>query len=420
MLIFAYKLLTMNFLGKWFGNNKDSKFISYISAMFGMSNSISAFSESNAFSLALQLSEIFNPIDAIASRASSITYEIQDSSGRAAIPNADEKRLMDSPNPLNSFGDLVYSMIFSELSDGNSYTYRADLGKSLKQSNIANIWNLPPNLVSIKYKSSIPDFFFIKDKSDFIDSYRVNFLNRDLDPSSIIHRTSSFYRTSCANGLIEGRSPLTAVEKNINNLLAVYSARYKVYENNGMAGILTRASTTGNGEVADIFSASSREDIINDIMSRNGLTGDKKLLAVSSIPLSFIKTLGTISELQPFEETEADGIAIAGIFGVDKELIPKKASSTYTNKQNAEVSLWQNVIKGICWDVCRSLDGLFLLENGRHFVPIFDDVEVLQTDAKTKLEGDGLMIDNILKIESSGLQDNELLKKIIESYANAR
>ena len=420
MLIFAYKLEVMNFFGKWFNGNKDNRLMSYISAMFGMTNNITKFSEESAFSLALQLSEIFNPIDAIAGRVSSITYEIQDRSGKAVKPNADEERLMKSPNPLGSFGDLVYSMVFSELSDGNSYTYRVDLSASLDQSKISGIWSIPPNLVSIKYKNQVPDFFTIKDKADFIDAYRVNFLNKNIDPRSIIHRTSSFYRSSCSNGLFEGRSPLVAVEKNINNLLAVYSARYKVYENNGMAGILSRASINGNGDVADVFSSASRDDILDDINKRNGLTGDKRLWSVSSIPVNFIKTLATISELQPFEETEADAIAIAGIYGVDKELIPKKSSTPYTNKERAEISLWQNTVKGVAWDISKSLDDLFLLKDGRHFVPIFDDVEVLQTDAKTKLESDSIMIENIHKIKEYGLENEDVVRKIKESYANIR
>ena len=61
--------------------------------------------------------------------------------------------------------------------------------------------------------------------------------------------------------------------------------------------------------------------------------------------MNFIKTLATISELQPFEETEADALVIAGNIGVDKDLLNTKDNSNYENKKNAEINFWQNLGK---------------------------------------------------------------------------
>src|SRR5690606_27522945 len=120
----------------------------------------------------------------------------------------------------------------------------------------------------------------------------------------------------------------------------------------------------------------TRDMILADLQNRNGLTGDKNFIGISSIPMKFVKTLGTIAELQPFEETEADMVAIGGVYGVGKYLLPLKEGTTFTNQKDAEKHLWQNVVKGVCEDKARDLTKSYYLPDNVIFYPIFDNVEV--------------------------------------------
>ena len=61
--------------------------------------------------------------------------------------------------------------------------------------------------------------------------------------------------------------------------------------------------------------------------------------------MKFIKTVASIDELKPFEETEADATAIAGnIWEYQASLVPKKSEPKYSNMNEAERKVWQNII----------------------------------------------------------------------------
>ena len=156
--------------------------------------------------------------------------------------------------------------------------------------------------------------------------------------------------------------------------------------------------------------------MIKDLQDRNGLTGDKNFIGLSSVPLQFIKTLGTIRELEPFDETLEDAIKIAGVFGVNKELIPKKDNSTYANQTMAEKSFWQNVVKGVCEDKAKELNKIFYLPEEWTFKPNFDTVEALQEDRKSGLEADGIMIDNLDKLKLSGMNLDKAYSTLESKY----
>lgn len=394
---------------------KSATLFTYLNSVFSWDNKIDEFCPEKAYELSLQLAEVFIPIDAIASRVAALEYVVMDENGEEVKLSPKMRALLKQPNALSlRFSDLIYPVVFSELSDGNSYVYRK---QSLDVNNpeyISGIWCLPPNIVSIHYKREVPDFFSITNKSDLVDHYKILNSKTRIEPNSIIHSTSTFFK-DCGLS-IKGRSPLEAAEKNINNLLAVYEARNKVYKNNGMAGILSKAHTSSGGSIEAAMNPGTLKEIQQDLNSDFGITGNKNIWAASSIPLTFIKTLATISELQPFEETEADAIVIAGILGLDKELIPKRGSTTFTNKKDAEIALWQNTIKPMSEDVCRILDEAFLLPEDQHFVAKTNHIEVLQEDKNTKLESDKLIIENIKAIEESGLKDNPAIKRILEGY----
>lgn len=392
--------------GAWF-----QYFNQYVSSL--NNDKLIKYKECDSYILACSIAEIFIPIDAIADRAASVPYLIY-KKGTEDIyePSGNLAKLVENPNPFDRQGDLVYKNVFNRLASGSSYIYTKtpDSLKNPTIDNISNIWSLQPNVTKAIIKKFIPNPFLIKSKSDLIEKYKTFFLiNVDIEPRYIVHRTTL--------GMDEkgyASSPLTRVEKNINNILAVYHARYNVYSKNGNAGILSADKNSGGlGLEQAISDPVTRDAIVKDLNSRNGITGNKNLIGISSVPLKFLKTLGTISELQPFEETEENAIKIAGAFGVNKELIPRKGSSTYTNQKDAEIGLWQNVIKSICEDEAKDLTKAYYLPDHLEFRPDFSNVECLQEDKKISYETDGIYLDNLTKIQQNNLIIND---EMIERY----
>ena len=199
---------------------------------------IEKFTEQHAFKLAGGLSEIFLPIDMIADGCASLTYNIVDKETLKERPlaSANLSRLMEKPNAWSKFSDLVYQGVFNKLSDGNCYDY-TKIPDSYKNPNIdliSNVFTLNPSVTSPIIKKLIPNPFAVKDANEVIEEYQTMlFYKHRIDPRYIKQNTLFDIKL---NG--KGESPLMAVEKNINNLLAVYSARYNAYEKNMNAGIL--------------------------------------------------------------------------------------------------------------------------------------------------------------------------------------
>lgn len=382
------------------------------------------FSNSNAYCIATNLAEVFFPIDAIADRVAGLQFDIVNSDGEIVTPPKNIERLLEKPNPFcESFSSLVYDSVFNELSDGNNWIYtktpRSFSGGSV--DTISSVWVLQPDLVDVNLKRKGPSIFDIKDITDVVDSIVYTKYGKDIiDPKYIIHeRSLGCGDYSCG---LKSKSPLNPAEKNINNLLAVYEARFNVYDKNGMAGILSKKQTPQSQEQV-YADAVTRESIIEDITNRNGLTGDKKFWSVSPVPLEFIKTLATIQELQPFDETWEDARQIAGIFGVDESLLPCSKGTTFNNKRSAEKSLYQNVVKGVANDKAKTLTKAFYLNTiGLKFRPNYEDVEVLQEDVEISHRGDGLLLDNMKKLKELDLMNKEdqedIANRLIEKMKN--
>lgn len=411
-------------LGSWFGKrNRPQKYAERDTSgdwlvyfnQYAQSDAPKKFSPDEAFSLAGSIAEIFYPIDMIADACSSLEYDVVDAKTLLPVDfgSANFKKLFENPNPYSKFSDLVYQGIFNKFSDGNCYDYTKipDSYRNPNFDNITNIWTLSPDVTKPELKKAIPNPWSVKEKNDLIESYKTFFFYKhSIDPRYIKHNTLFEIER---NG--KGRSPLMAVEKNINNLLAVYSARLNVYEKNMNGGILS-ADTKGGSDVMAQVDPIEREKIMKDLKDRNGLTGNKNFVGISSIPLKFIKTIGTIKELEPFDETEVDAMAIASIFGLDSDLVPKRAPSKYSNKIDGERKLWQTVIKSVAIERGVELAQAYYLPDGLVFYPNFQNVEILQEDKKTSYDADKVLIENLVSLKENGVAVEENFKKIKDKY----
>ena len=354
--------------------------------------------DDNAFNLANTVSEIFNPIDFFADRASKLRYFVADKNG-TELTAQEYKRYIEEINPLFTFSDLVYQAVFSYLADGNLYLYQnvPSMYERANSKTISRIDVLNPNYLSIDEYTNLSKLDVIR-VNDFIKrAYYHEGKRRELEKDKLFVFTYDWQTRDYSSFIC--RSPLFKSYRSINNLLATYSARYNIYVNNGAAGYLAKKSNPKN-ELEETLNPTDRDEILKDINNRNGITGNRNLWGISSVPIEFINTLADIQKLMPFEETLEDAIKIAATYQLPAQLVPRKDQSTFDNQCEAERSVWENALMSVVDTIASYFTKAWMLENGVHIKADYTtvsalnenqiDVEILKT-AK---------IDNLQKIRN--------------------
>lgn len=353
--------------------------------------------DKNCFTLANSVSELFFPVDFYADRISKLRFFIANLSGKEIASSNLNRLISDDINPLYSFSDLVYQYVFSLLADGNAISY---LGVPSAYATIspASIerWDvLQPNMVQLDEYNNLSSLN-ISHWNEAIKKAKYNengIKSQDLDVSKLVIHNYSTRRK--AQSLVLAKSPLWSANKSIDTLLSVYSARYNVYANNGAAGYLAKKNKKDESFEEIALSGNQRDKILSDINNRNGLTGRRNIWGISGVPIEFVKTLATIAELAPLEETLENAIKIASIFQIPPVLVPRKDQSTFANQNTAEVTVWENGLLNMAHTVCGNLTKMFGITNAKI---MFDtsDVSALQAN---EAEGEALITKKLSNLE---------------------
>jgi hypothetical protein len=191
-----------------------------------------------------------------------------------------------------------------------------------------------------------------------------------------------------------------------------------------MAGYLSRRASTGssNMELSSMLSDSSkRDEIVADLKQRNGLVGNKNLWGISGIPIEFVKTIASIQELMPLDETLEASIKIASTYQIPPELVPRKDQSTFSNKDTSEKSVWENGILSLSTTVNENLTKLFKLDKAGYKVDAdYSNVTALQLNMETSEDLKAKQLANLEKLKQLNpvLNIDSETKKILDSYGN--
>lgn len=363
----------------------------------------------NAFTLANSVSEIFFPVDFYADRISKLRFFIANKSGREVFSSELNRFVDNRINPLFSHSDLIYQYVFSLLSDGNVFNYLGvpSIYKNINPSTIERWDVLQPNMVMIDENTNLS----ILNLSNWNEAIKRAYYDeggyqrKEIEIEKLSIHNYGLKRKS--DSLILSQSPLWNANKSIDTLLSVYSARYNVYVNNGAAGYLAKKqNTSGASFETSLMDGNKRDEILKDINERNGLTGKRNLWGISGVPIEFVKTLATISELMPFDETLEDSIKIASVFQIPPVLVPRKDQSTFDNQANAEKNVWENGLLAMAKTVCENLTKMFGL--GKYGNQIMFDASNVSVLLQNQSEKEDLTAKQIVNMEKMKQLNPEL------------
>jgi len=383
----------------------------------------------NAFILTNSVAEMYFPVDFYADRISKLRFFIANKAGREIVNSELNRFVSDSINPLFSFSDLVYQYVFSLYSDGNAINYLG-VPSIYNKPSVSTIerWDvLQPNLFEIDEYSN-QSILNISSWNDMIrKAYYCDGSNGrgELDVDNLVINNYGLKRRSDSNVLAS--SPMWGANKSIDVLLSVYSARYNVYANNGAAGYLAKKQSASSGTSLDTAIAnmdgSKRDDIINDINERNGLTGRRNIWGISGVPIEFVKTLASIRDLMPLDETLENAVKIASVFQIPPVLVPRKDQSTYDNQENAEANVWENALLSAAKTISGNLTKMFGIDKTGN--QILFDISSVSALVENEIESEDLTakkLENIKKLKEikPELEIDNIITEIHSRYGNEK
>jgi hypothetical protein len=374
------------------------------------------FTTLNSFVLSNSVPELFFPMDFYADRISKVRFFVATKAGKEIMNTELNRFIQDGINPLYSFSDLIYSYAFSLL-DGNAYNYLGvpSIYKNINASTIERWDVLQPNLVWIDEYSNLSSLN-IRSWQEYIQRayYNEGGIQRtEIDKTKLVIHTLGFKRRQNSNFLTDGL--LWKANKAIDILLSVYSARYNVYANNGRAGILAYKGQHGGAMETTLMIGNKREEMVADINEKTGLTGRKSIWGISGVPIEFVKTLATISELMPLDETLECAIKIAAPFQIPPGLIPRKDASTFDNQAANEQSVWENGLLSMASTVCQNLTKMFGFPSTVKIMFDADNVSALTKNESDKEDLTTKKLANIEKIKTLS-PELDVTLKINEIY----
>lgn len=348
--------------------------------------------EANMITLFKSIPEVFAPVDTIAAAVCSCEWQLRRiEDDEVVYDNQYWNRIYERPNWKQDFSKLIYNAVVYKYVTGNRYFYAyVPDTMTIKLANVVNLWSLPPQYTEPVLRNERTNFLQATAASELLRYYDFN-CGRDrlkIHPDYVVHDTYldiDFDDLGCS--ILKGISPFKACEMPMSNLMAVYKARNVIYVKRGALGFIVSRKSDASGMQA--LTKTEKEDLVKDYQDAYGLDGKKSTVAITSMPVDFIKVAMSIAELEPFKETEASSDAIYAVLRVPRELKPRSEGSTYENQKTAKRTLYTNVAIPEAVQIAVILSDLLKLsEIGYYLYPCFDKVDDLQENKKEKSDVD--------------------------------
>lgn len=291
------------------------------------------------------------------------------------LTNTSVHELMEAPNTVKGYtwNDIEEQILTYLLVTGNAYIVGE---KPLGMNGIAELDILPPNFVTINSSDS---FFNPNIKYDFqLGTSRRIFTKDDLQHIKFFN--------PAYNSVVESHYGLSIIQV-ASQVIQVgndkWDASANLFQNRGAVGMITDKSQRPMTQ--------DEVEKVQSVWDRNN-NGVKKFgkITVSNKDLGYISMAMSPSDLKLIESGVVNLRAICNVFGVDSSLLNDPDNKTYSNRTEAEKSLYTNAIIPLSDKLSEALTN-FICKN--HFPDKtvrmrqdFSTVEVLQENKKDKTE----------------------------------
>ena len=296
--------------------------------------------------------------------------------------------LIDTPNAMQTWSDVVYSMSVQDALYSNSFSYAPK--RSFDVRNL--LVPLPANKVQIftsgkKLKQM--------DAEDLIQKFK--FMYDDESEEIIDWEDMLYLTTDDGMNILNPISRIDSLKYPLSNIKASYHKRNVLLENIGSIGILSTQNNDMGGAIP--MTPEEKKQIQKDWYNRSK---DELMITESQVdwkPMSY-----PTKDLMLFEELTADKLALIDAYGLNSNLFSSEKGSTFSNVKDSIRMVYTDTIIPETQQMYDSMMRQWgLHQEGYYLKADFSHLPALQVDEMARAETMKLRAETLEKLQALGL-----------------
>lgn len=306
--------------------------------------------------------------------------------------------LINKPNGVQSWSDVVYSMSVQDALYSNVVAYCPK--RVLGQRNL--IITLPNNKVKINLSGKKLKQM---EMNDLITSFVFTY--DDGSKETIELEDSVYLTTADGMNIVKPISRIDSLRLPLSNIMASYKKRNVLLENLGAIGILSAQQNDMGGAIP--MTPEERQKIQKDWYRRQK---DELIITESNVnwqPMSY-----PTRDLMLFEELTEDKLAIIDAFGLNYNLFSSDKGATFTNVRDSIRMAYTDTIIPETQQMYDSMIAQWGLQGEYYLQANFDHLPILQDDENQKATANKTKVETVKMINELVPLTEEQLKQLLD------
>ena len=391
--------MEFNFWESFFGvgYNRQNRYVNQLNQLMPYSNQIWGIKQAvwidtnNAWEWFLTIPELRAVIDKRASMMAANIPILYDKDG-VEVTNHWFLDVINKPNPMQSWADVVYSLSVNDALYSNAFAYCPQ-----RANNIRNLFvPLPSNKVVVMLSGRMLKQM---DREGMINGFKFEYDDESIEKLEL--NDVVYLTTTDGMHIVKPTSRIDALKYPLSNIKAQYNKRNVLLENIGAIGILSAQNNDMGGAIP--MTPEEKRDIQRDWYNRSK---DELIITESQVnwqPMSY-----PTRDLMLFEELTADKLAIIDAYGLNYNLFSSDKGATFTNVRDSIRMVYTDTIipeTQSMYDTIAHQIGL--TKEGLSLYADFSHLPILQADEEKTAQTLNTRADAIKKIIESGVNLSE-------------
>jgi HK97 family phage portal protein len=341
-----------------------------------------------AYKLFIEIPELRAVIDKRASMQASAVPILYDKNGKE-ITNHWLNDLIKKPNPLQSWGDFIYSLSVQDSLYSQVFIYSPKRSFDIRNLALA----LPASKIEINLTGKKLKQI---EEGGLIENYKFKYDSGDVETIKV--EDVIYITTNDGLNLVNPTSRIASLVYPLSNIKASYNKRNVLLENIGAIGILSASGGSDIGGALPLL-PEEKEKIRKDWYARS-----KDEIIITESAVNWQAMSYPTKDLMLFEELTADKLAIIDAFGLNANLFSSEKGSTFSNVRDSIKMVYQDTIQPETQAIYDTIMNKLGLDKDYKLVADFSHLPILQPDEESTANVYRLRAEALTKMSEAGIE----------------